>query len=745
MGRHVIRYSTHSCLDPSKIRRVVRRPGLLVYCRRSALISTRLKKRQSKRSKRNAVYYRLILPPNRVARRRLYSVGVKEASYCRQNKITDAMNVKFLGKLISQASTTDKNANNGKEVYKKKITKDKQTKTVKMTSDRVKKKKISSLSDEDCHTTSMPITEWKIVVQKRDEQVEKPDKSETLKEDAEKTDLDNGAGGEISCSGNLQHSTEEMKTRTTGVPPMQALDQCQVLQSNLPSSDITPWQFPVLPQRDVSGRRLKRSSVSVRKIAARRDRHQTVYCFELLAQKLMIHPRPYSIGQSTEGTDSEKNFAEPEVLSTAHVKLPNLTQENQSSHMRKSKVFQLNLTKTPALHPGQNFANIDQVNYPNCEVNNQHKFPITEAQISSVQTPDRNMINQPTLALDKVSADDRAKHSSFQTENQSEILSKDFECPPHVSLLNTARSLSLPLIQNNENSQQSHRNVEERALFSESEVSNTTSSRLHETSETAAQHSVQKHQIHNKWMKFLKTREHFKQHESSLESSDNEGKTSQTKTRRRKKSSRSKKTKSAVKEKETGESELLKADFLESELLAELLKLQIPEKKHRRRSGGDGSTSARKKRGKRKGSAAKSTEKSRDLKKELLVSLNRNTAFWYDVTSRLKTVSGHPETISAEEYSSASSASKNKQKLRKAVRSIRGFSENNPPERFKNQGLRTSGSHLPPLPKKNSPSKFFTAASAVVNAERNYYRILPPLRSSWSDTLEDLFPVMRQV
>ncbi|KAG0728688.1 hypothetical protein GWK47_031956 [Chionoecetes opilio] len=150
----------------------------------------------------------------------------------------------------------------------------------------------------------------------------------------------------------------------------------------------------------------------------------------------------------------------------------------------------------------------------------------------------------------------------------------------------------------------------------------------------------------DKFMRPLRGRDRTDLHvtfsESETESDQISGgvKRKRKKKRRQKRNSRGRKAKATSKKTDPNMTELAKTDVFSDDIINELLKLYVPrQQKTKQKAKQKDEAEQRKRKRKRKG-GKRSDERRKENRDDLLISLTRNTAFWYDVTSRLKVVSG---------------------------------------------------------------------------------------------------------
>lgn len=605
------------------------------------------------------------------------------------------------------------------------LDKGKQRKRVR-TSDKARKGSTLHNADDQL-LKPMPMSEWKIIFNKKDTQKE-PEAVEFVREGATAS----GEGGEIgaACPEEFLGPDGDHTGAEEAFRSPRASDRWQVHKSDLAAGGKSLWTFPMLPGRCVRGTSWLRTLLPRRPVP-RRVQYQSMFCFEVLARKVTIHPRPYVLKVASRRTARDGVGVGVIKLNTVHIGVQDAADASQHNTILNHQpgVFPTRKRITAAngqsksmyprqlstVHPGQEKSvNAEEFTKIITEKNFLYldeKGRIDQAQGVSPSQPCKGEVRRSLLRVKNVGED--KLHSAVRLQ------------------LNSDREHTRPF------------------SGTVNGTNGTVESSLDDKPEFRARNKFmellrRKGQVNSSW-----TESSGSDDVTDSDSDDAKLLNVSKKTRRRKRS-RVRKTKRTQKTSNTNDSELVKLDFLSHDVLAELLKLQHPIKRERFSSAENASNiPKKKKRRKRKGSQKKSAEKSRRLKEQLLVTLSRNTAFWYDVTSRLQSVTRRQETTSKEGTSSAAaSTSTNKKRLKAAVHSLKnleGEALNTSEVSKTSEDSPSEASRLPPVSHTSRTSKFVAAASAVITAERNYYNLLPPLASPWSHALDDLFPSVRQV
>ncbi|XP_066984508.1 uncharacterized protein [Macrobrachium rosenbergii] len=695
--RQIIRYRTHSCLEPSHSRKIVRYPGHLAYHRRCAIIATRLKRREARKKKTNWLYHRLLLPP-KVSKR-------KESSKRNHDFLAHHLHTESKTKPNSPRSIYRVNRASARRLlrdqgYFSERLRYSDSWQISPNDVGGQNKKGTCLSNE---LEPMPLNEWKIVLNKKDQEesrdcfdkqehkdTEKKLTWEPLKEGLEKQDCDVSIHNREDSYG-VKCNEDELE--------LLSIEQRQYMESEFPNSvtDHSVWNFPILPTSVIMAP-LKLGMLCHQKYPFQRKvRKDAFSSFEVLAQKINLQPRP-GIWKKDKTSSSKYELKEPKVnvidLSLCLPPVENNPHETNFSNFspkRRSDIDDKNqdMLFGPAIS-----------SFPNDKVVSSHN--IKEDEYGAGSDPAQNMgATSHNPIVRKLLGSN--KWSSRPLSTKSAPVGNKFIGRHNQIVKNIAKS---------------------KQWTGRPQTSNTLSAnQLDPSSATARCWSTEE-----------------EEEDESLFADE------KPKPQKRKKKSGRKKKKQQEQERElsakTGPLESA-TDLLDDDIFAELLKLYTPRDSQRNSATNSKSTFQRKKKRKRSGSKKKEDMR-KALREDILVSLRRNTAYWFEVTSRLQTVSGKSEPKAEEDIIENAPSSKGKKNLRAAVH--KAFPKL---DRGK-QGSSIDTASVPLSPKlplidqKKPPSKFYRAAAAVVNAERNYYNFLPPLNASWSEALEDLFPAVGQ-
>ena len=709
MGVQIIRYSTHSCLDPDRSRKVVRYPGVLTYNKRCAVIATRLKNRNSdKKSKKNWLYHRLLLPPKT---RKRSKVSKNHSSHKRKKVPSENSCLRKFVQVPSYRSQSvnrlfDKKTNPASSFKSDECLKHHDGLKI-FQNDHSKNVGDKFTTDEfyarDEESASMPLNEWKIVLNKKPEEKKEPNDFH-----GERLQLDNTLDSEIA---HQQREAETVKFvdvndnqkddndniyRSTGkkAEALMPVDQWYFVDSKLPSykKEQLVWSFPVLPSRTIT-LPLKQGVLYRRKYPLHeKSMGKSLVAFEVLTRKVNLHPRPALWTQNeTENTEEEEtckmNIIDIDLL------LPSL--ENKS---------------------------------PNGEFETLHRIHLSDVD------GDQNSFVQPNEKLSVNGNSVLANGKPADPEDGNDILSVQdvrfhLKNPVVRKLLNSDKFSPRPLSSKSGSTNSTiigRQNAIVKNIVKTKQWTGGSSSSNTSVAEgkLRANSSVLKGDYFDE--------EEF---EESLFADD------EPKPQKKKKKSYRKKNLKQEHDLSTKSGPFASAtDLLDNDIFSELMKLYIPRDNYRQSAAGK-EVNVRKKRKKRKRTASKKRDEARmNLREDLLVSLKRNTAYWYEVTSRLQNVSEKPDSTMDEDQ-----MENGKKNLKAAVQKAFPRLGKRRKENSRDSSSRPSSPKLPPIGQKKPHSKFYKAAAAVVNAERNYYNFLPPLNSYWSEALEDLFPSLALV
>ncbi|KAK7086215.1 hypothetical protein SK128_026295, partial [Halocaridina rubra] len=697
MKVRVIRYQTHSCVEPSSRRQVTRPPGLLVYNRRCALISIRLRKRQSKKKKKNWWQYRLILPPKRLRRkkssRRLNDLLAIRNILNGDNKrgVPQGSPVKINSR-FQPGMTHRENI----VVDKNEIEKSNQvSKSKKYFRDRDKRNLVER---GKFNFSPMPLHEWKIVFKKKDgkeEGINTDNENLLLLEDEKdhgKTDEEKDNYEQLSLDGRYdstyKHEKAENIRAVTIASPSQnygtdtevekesllPLDQWQIIESELPPSKTDPsiWNFPILPLHLHSGTVLKGNIYRKKYPFHDQTVANALFAFEIVSHKLQLHER--------------------QSLWKGHK-----NDFNTFSDIRKTKMNVLDLNIP--LQPLKNKTSASKKHHSSLS----HSSWKTDSRISE------------ELSMYPFVKQSMSIESHLGKSKANELLMDECSHPISTARIHLQNPIVKSIVRNKS------------WISKPSSASSSGTSNLLSANGSASS-------------KHLKAPEPFSGSTSEDEEQESLFADEKPKPRRRRKKSKQKVTILDEREENPPQSKLFDSSkgLLDSDIYSDLMKLYIPKKKYHPALTSMHEEKRKKKKRKLTGSKKREQEV-KSLKEELLVSLSRNTAYWYEVTSRLQNVSGQPESKENDHIRRGDESKRDKKKLKAAVH--KAF-----PHLDKSNKIVTDYSSdqpsesLPSISHTKSRSKFHQAAAAVVRAEKNYYSFLPPLNSSWSDTLDDLLP-----
>lgn len=225
-SRPVIRYKTHSCIDATRIRCIKRKPGMMIFAKRS----NKMFKQQQKRIKATKT-----IDFRQKALSEISKIALKEASMkgfpCIPSKMRDDCK-----QILQQKLQNCKRMKSKIEVKKYNFRKKIATKA--LSKKRKKKKKSLQKASKSNYITPMPIGDWKIIVQDRPK-VKPSDNDE--KENA------------IFLSSRVQNvvSYEDIKTPT---------DRWKMIQTELPSVKMWNKKFPKfkVKSRDRTGKSISK-------------------------------------------------------------------------------------------------------------------------------------------------------------------------------------------------------------------------------------------------------------------------------------------------------------------------------------------------------------------------------------------------------------------------------------------------------------------------------------------------------
>ncbi|XP_063842223.1 uncharacterized protein LOC135089965 [Scylla paramamosain] len=710
LPRRVIRYTTHSCIDPSRRRRVVRRPGVLVYCKRSALISARLRKRRRwvrGRGKKRKPHYHLLLPPP--ARRRHW----RRKRVCQTSQ--EPRNEVKLNRASHESLARYLNKRQDRETGAREV-------------GAVRAVRRPQGRRQEFPTRRMPINEWKIVL--RDKTREENGETQMVTPGncnagaTAVTDETRGAHHAappptMNPAPSTTHPTSSKPLRDNKYySPPRKIEIGREINTSLPDTQ-TSWCFPVLP-----GRCVERRGSPLRS-SPRAATHHTLR-FEVVVEKARLHHRflkgeepqhvsasPWSKPMSSDcqvknsETQTKERFSATScTATTTQLKLLPLKQ----SHIHLRDIWPTHTTQTPKTNQ------------------NTTATICTTTSCQQTHTKSEGDESKPVTSLNTKDREERPSSSTsigpYETVREAETEGHSVDCP---------------------DDQQSAR--ESPGVY---EIDSPDTVPLTRATLKAKE----------KFMRPLRGRDRTdlsQQTESETESEMNGAMKKRKKRRRKTRGRQTRRNKTASHEKDPNVTELTKTDIFSNDIISELLKLYVPRRQRKKQQQDE--EDAKRKRSKRRRKRKKgSTERSKEQRNDLLVSLNRNTAFWYDVTSRLTVVSqsrNDPSTTSTLPSLPPTTTTTGR-KFRAAVMSLknegnlektggREEAEGGGLEEGKQTSLTSSSPRpLPPLSGTKVPSKFYTVASAFVTAEKNYHSLLPPLSPTWSETLDSLFPSLPQ-
>ncbi|XP_064089130.1 uncharacterized protein LOC135203311 isoform X1 [Macrobrachium nipponense] len=694
--RQIIRYKTHSCLEPSHSKKIVRYPGHLAYHRRCAIIATRLKRRGARKKKTNWLYHRLLLPPK---------VSKKKRSSKRNHEFLEHhLNTENKTKSDNSRNVHCVRSGNLNRVSSRRMLKDQRYFSERLRSNDSWQNSLNN-KEGTCHSNElepMPLNEWKIVLNKKDQEESADYFGQQDHNDTEKklTWEPSKEGLETQGCDVSSHNREDGyggKCKEVELELL-SIEQRQYMESEFPNSitDHSVWNFPILPTSVITAP-LKLGMLYHQKYPFQRKMHNDAFSsFEVLAQKINLQPRP-GIWKKDKTSSSKYELKEPKVnVIDLSLCLP---QVENNPHETSYSIF------APKRHSDIADKNQDLFgpavsSFLNDKVVSSHSIKEDKCDAGSDPAQDMEATTHNPIVRKLLGSN---KWSSRPLSTKSAPVGNKFIGRHNQIVKNIAKS---------------------KQWMGRPQTSNTLgANRLDPSSATARCWSTEE-----------------EEEDESLFADE------KPKPQKKKKKSGRKKKRQLEQERElsakTGPLESA-TDLLDDDIFAELLKLYTPRDSQRNSATNSKSNFQRKKKRKRSGSKKKEDMR-KALREDILVSLKRNTAYWFEVTSRLQTVSGKSGPKAEEDIIENTPNAKGKKNLRAAVH--KAFPKLNRGKQGSSidKASRPLSPKLPLIDQKKPPSKFYRAAAAVVSAERNYYNFLPPLNASWSEALEDLFPAVGQ-